>query len=68
MKISPQMLAKDALASLETYAFLGNVRELEYILEHAITLNFPRGHARNVITLTRFLNSTNLNVSGLAIW
>jgi len=38
MKITPPMLARDALASLETYAFPGNVRELENILERAITL------------------------------
>jgi two-component system, NtrC family, response regulator PilR len=39
MKITPPMLAKDALAALETYAFPGNVRELENILERAITLS-----------------------------
>ncbi len=38
MKITPPMLAKDALASLEAYNFPGNVRELENILERAITL------------------------------
>jgi two-component system, NtrC family, response regulator PilR len=38
MKITPPMLAKDALAALEAYAFPGNVRELENILERAITL------------------------------
>jgi two-component system, NtrC family, response regulator PilR len=38
MKITPPMLAADALASLEAYAFPGNVRELENILERAITL------------------------------
>jgi two-component system response regulator PilR (NtrC family) len=38
MKITPPMLAKDAVAALETYAFPGNVRELENILERAITL------------------------------
>jgi two-component system response regulator PilR (NtrC family) len=32
-------LAKDALAALESYAFPGNVRELENILERAITLS-----------------------------
>jgi two-component system, NtrC family, response regulator PilR len=39
MKISPPMLGRDALASLEVYAFPGNVRELENILERAITLS-----------------------------
>jgi two-component system response regulator PilR (NtrC family) len=38
MKIDPPMLSKDALKVLETYAFPGNVRELENILERAITL------------------------------
>ncbi len=38
MKITPPMLGKDALAALESYAFPGNVRELENILERAITL------------------------------
>jgi two-component system response regulator PilR (NtrC family) len=38
MKIAPPALAKDALASLEAYGFPGNVRELENILERAITL------------------------------
>src|ERR1700681_1531175 len=39
IKISPPMLDKDALAALEVYAFPGNVRELENILERAITLS-----------------------------
>jgi two-component system response regulator PilR (NtrC family) len=38
MKITPPMLGKDALAALEKYLFPGNVRELENILERAITL------------------------------
>jgi two-component system, NtrC family, response regulator PilR len=39
MKISSPSLARDALAALESYAFPGNVRELENILERAITMS-----------------------------
>jgi two-component system, NtrC family, response regulator PilR len=39
IKIDPPVLAKDALAALEIYSFPGNVRELENILERAITLS-----------------------------
>jgi two-component system response regulator PilR (NtrC family) len=39
MKITPPMLGKDALAAFASYAFPGNVRELENILERAITLS-----------------------------
>jgi len=38
MKITPPVLSKDAIAALESYSFPGNVRELENILERAITL------------------------------
>ena len=38
MKTTPPMLGQDALSALEAYAFPGNVRELENILERAITL------------------------------
>jgi two-component system response regulator PilR (NtrC family) len=38
MKIATPLLGKDALAALEEYAFPGNVRELENILERAVTL------------------------------
>jgi two-component system response regulator PilR (NtrC family) len=38
MKLTPPVLGPDALAALETYNFPGNVRELENILERAITL------------------------------
>ena len=39
MKITPPTLSKEALAALETYAFPGNVRELENILERAIAMS-----------------------------
>src|SRR5271170_2855994 len=39
MKITPPALAKEALAALQAYTFPGNVRELENILERAITLS-----------------------------
>jgi len=39
MKIEPPTLSEDAVSSLESYAFPGNVRELENILERAITLS-----------------------------
>jgi two-component system, NtrC family, response regulator PilR len=39
MKIEPPELADDALAALGVYSFPGNVRELENILERAITLS-----------------------------
>jgi two-component system response regulator PilR (NtrC family) len=39
MKIAPPMLSKEALRALQSYAFPGNVRELENILERAITLS-----------------------------
>jgi two-component system response regulator PilR (NtrC family) len=38
MKVTPPLLSRGALETLEAYAFPGNVRELENILERAITL------------------------------
>jgi two-component system response regulator PilR (NtrC family) len=39
MKIAVPVLSEGALAALEDYSFPGNVRELENILERAITLS-----------------------------
>jgi two-component system response regulator PilR (NtrC family) len=39
MKLAPPLLGEEALKLLENYAFPGNVRELENILERAITLS-----------------------------
>jgi two-component system, NtrC family, response regulator PilR len=39
MKIAPPVIGREALAALEAYGFPGNVRELENILERAITLS-----------------------------
>jgi two-component system response regulator PilR (NtrC family) len=39
IKTIAPMMGKDAIAALESYAFPGNVRELENILERAITLS-----------------------------
>jgi two-component system, NtrC family, response regulator PilR len=38
MKMDPPQLSAEALQVLETYAFPGNVRELENVLERAVTL------------------------------
>lgn len=39
MKMPPPVLSKEALAAFESHPFPGNVRELENILERAITLS-----------------------------
>jgi len=39
MKVNSPILGEDALAALESYAFPGNVRELENIMERAITMS-----------------------------
>jgi two-component system response regulator PilR (NtrC family) len=51
MKMTPPTLGKDALRALETYAFPGNVRELENILERAITLSTTGEISANDIQL-----------------
>jgi two-component system response regulator PilR (NtrC family) len=51
MKMTPPALGKDALRALETYAFPGNVRELENILERAITLSTSGEVSANDIQL-----------------
>jgi two-component system, NtrC family, response regulator PilR len=49
LKTTPHALGKDALSALKAYAFPGNVRELENILERAITMT-PGGeiHAGDI--------------------
>ena len=59
MKITPPMLGKDALRALETYAFPGNVRELENILERAITLSTSGEVSANDIQLRSTPGSAN---------
>jgi len=50
-KITPPMLGADALAAFESYAFPGNVRELENILERAITMSTSGEISANDIQL-----------------
>jgi two-component system response regulator PilR (NtrC family) len=71
MKITPPMMGKDALAALEAYAFPGNVRELENILERAITLTIEGEIRANDIQLrmapsgaTTSANSSMVNALG----
>jgi two-component system, NtrC family, response regulator PilR len=58
MKITPPMLGKDALAALAIYAFPGNVRELENILERAVTLSTSGEVSANDIQLRPTPTST----------
>jgi two-component system response regulator PilR (NtrC family) len=51
MKITAPMLARDAVGALESYSFPGNVRELENILERAITLSTSGEVSANDIQL-----------------
>src|SRR5450755_4357439 len=51
MKMAPPVLTKDALKALESYPFPGNVRELENILERAITLSTSGEVSANDIQL-----------------
>src|SRR5271165_2478293 len=57
MKIAPPMLGKDALAALQAYAYPGNVRELENILERAITLTTSGEVSVNDIQLRQTPNT-----------
>jgi two-component system response regulator PilR (NtrC family) len=65
MKIDPPVLAKDALAALEAYSFPGNVRELENILERAITLS-SSGEVRAADIQLRLTQGTPLAGAGPA--
>jgi len=68
MKITPPMLGKDALAALGAYAFPGNVRELENILERAITLTTEGEISARDIQLRPPPGSTSaaVNTSGVS--
>jgi len=66
MKITPPMLDKDALAALETYAFPGNVRELENILERAVTLS-TGGEVRGTDIQLRLTPSTSILVANAPV-
>src|ERR1700680_425321 len=63
MKITPPVLGKDALTALETYAFPGNVRELENILERAITLSTSGEVRANDIELRSVPGGTPLTTN-----
>jgi two-component system response regulator PilR (NtrC family) len=69
MKITPPVLSKDALRALETYAFPGNVRELENILERAITLSTSGEVSASDIQLrpTPGLNAAASSANGSAL-
>ena len=65
MKITPPSLSENAVAALKSYAFPGNVRELENILERAITL-CTGGEVRTEDIELRAVPGGALSASGAA--
>lgn len=64
MKVAPPVLSADAMECLKSYAFPGNVRELENILERAITLSSCGEISANEIQLRPGAAATTVAMSG----